>query len=123
MSIHEERKQRTNVLAAIVDVSGYTFSGDCVMPLISFDVKGNEMWGILDTGSTKNWITTRAISILKLVPERWEETKLRTGEGDGKYTKKPVYSICTYARNGEKGKFEAVGLDQEDFSIVERATS
>ena len=123
MSIHEERKQRTNVLAPIADVGGYTFSGDFVMPLISFDVKGNEIWGILDTGSTKNWITTRAISMLKLVPERWEETKLRPAEGDGKYTKKPVYSICTYARNGEKVKFEAVGLDQEDFSIVERATS
>ena len=100
LSIHEERKQRTNVLAPIADVGGYTFSGDCVMPLISFDVKRNEIWRILDTGLTKNWITTRAISMLKLVPERWEETKLRTAERDGKYTKKPVYNICTYARNG-----------------------
>ena len=55
VSIHEERKQRTNVLAPIADVSRYAFSGDCVMPLISFDVKGNMIWGILDTGSTKNW--------------------------------------------------------------------
>ena len=99
VSIHEERKQRTNVLAPIADVSGYTFSGDCVMPLISFDVKGNEIWGMLDTGSMKKWITT---SILKLVPERWEETKLRTAEGDRKYTKKPVHSICTYARMEKK---------------------
>ena len=123
MSIHEERKQRTNALAPIADVSGYTFSGYCVMPLISFDVKGNETWGILDMCSMKNWITTRAISMLKLVPERWEETKLRTAEGDAKYMKKPVYSIYTYVRNGEKVKFEAVGLHQEDFSIVERGTS
>ena len=87
------------------------------MPLISFDVKGNEIWGILDTGSTKNWIATRAISMLKLAPERWEKTKLGTAEAEGKYTKKPVYSICTYARNGEKVEFEAVGLDQEDFHL------
>ena len=123
VSIHEDRKQKNDVSSSTADVSGYTFSGDCVMPLIPFEVKGVEIWGILDTGSTKNWITTRAIRMLRLVPERWEETKLRTAEGDGKYTKKPVYSICTYARNGEKMKFEAVGLDQEDFSIVERATS
>ena len=37
--------------------------------------------------------------------------------------KKPVYNICTYARNGEKVRIEAVGLDQEDLSIVKRATS
>ena len=123
VSIHEERKQKIHVPLPAADISGYTFSGDCVMPLIPFDVKGVEIWGILDTGSTKNWITTRAVRMLKLVPERWEETKLRTAEGDGKYTKKPVYRICTYAKGGEKLAFEAVGLDQEDFSVVERSTS
>ena len=34
VSIHKERKQRNNVLAPIAGVSGDTFPGDCVMPLI-----------------------------------------------------------------------------------------
>ena len=43
--IHEERKQRADVLALIPDIRGCTFSGDCVMPLISFHVKGDEIRG------------------------------------------------------------------------------
>ena len=130
VSISVETKQRTNVLTPTADVCGCTFFGDCVMPLTSFNVKGNEIWKILDSGSTKRLDHNKSNTyMLKLVPERWGGggggggTKLRTAEGDGKYMKKTVYSICTYAGNGEKVKFEAVGLDQEDFSIVERTTS
>ena len=124
VSIHEDRKCKTNPgETETEDVIGYTLSGQCVMPLIPFDIKETEIWGILDTGSTKNYITAKAVDMLKLRPDRWEETTLRTAEGMGRIKKKPVYNVCTYTRSGEKVNFAAVGLDQENFSIVERESS
>ena len=124
VSIHEDRKCKTNSgETETEDVIGYMLSGQCVMPLIPFDIKETEIWGILDTGSTKNYITAKAVDMLKLRPDRWEETTLRTAEGTGRIKKKPVYNVCTYTRSGEKVNFAAVGLDQENFSIVERESS
>ena len=40
------------------------------MPLIPVEVKGQQIWGILDTGATKNYISRKAVELLKLKPLR-----------------------------------------------------
>ena len=46
-SIHEERTVRTDDTARELDVreqvTGYTFTNDCVMPLVPFPVKGYDI--------------------------------------------------------------------------------
>ena len=65
-SLHEERDQypEENQL--------YTPSNDCIMPRIPVEVKGHQLWGILDTGATRNYISRKAVEFLKLKPLRWE---------------------------------------------------
>ena len=96
-SIHEERTVRTDDTARELDVreqvTGNTSTNDCVMPLVPFPVKGYDIWGILDTGSTKNWISLTAVRNLKLTPHRWEMSKFRTAEGSGPLRKKPIYKF------------------------------
>ena len=60
---------------------------------------------------------------LKLTPHRWEMIKLRTAERSGPLRKKPIYKLFTYTHKGEKFEFKAVGIDQEKFSVLERASS
>ena len=60
---------------------------------------------------------------LKPIPDRWEMIKLRTAEGSGPLRKKPIYKLFTYTHQGGKFEFEAVGIDQENFSVLERALS
>ena len=61
------------------------------------------------------------VCILK--PIGWETISLRTVEGQGKSSKRPVYRINTYDLRGRKFEFEVTGLDQSSFSEVERESS
>ena len=58
-----------------------------------------------------------------LKPIRWETISLRTVEGQGKSSKRPVYRISTYDLRGNKFDFEVIGIDQSSFSEVERESS
>ena len=60
---------------------------------------------------------------LKLTPHRWEMIKLRTAEGSGPLRKKSIYKLFTYTHQGKKFEFEAIGIDQENFSVLERGSS
>ena len=117
-SLHEERIQR-----AEASLSVYTQGDDCILPLIPVELKGEQIWGILDTGATKNYISRKAVELLKLRPLRWETTSLRTAEGQGKSAKRAVYEVKTCTSKGENFEFEAVGLDQTNFAKVERTQS
>ena len=77
----------------------------------------------LDTCSTKNYISRQAVEVCSLKPIRWETISLRTVEGQGKSSKRPVYRISTYDLRGNKFEFEVIGLDQSSFSEVERESS
>ena len=81
------------------------------------------MWGFLDTCSTKNYISRQAVEVCSLKHIRWETTSLRTVEGQGKSSKRPVYRISKYGLRGNKFEFEVIGLDQSSFSEVERESS
>ena len=126
-SIDDERTVRTDDTARELDVrehvTGYTSTNDCVMSLVPFPVKGYDIWGILDTRSTKNWISLTAVRNLKLTLHRWEMIKHRTAEGSCPLRKKTIYKLFTYTHQGGKFEFEAVGTDQENFSVLERASS
>ena len=125
-SIHEESTIITDDTARTTcqrTVSGYTSTNYCVMPLVPFPVKGYDIWGILDTGSTKNWISLTAVRKLKLTHHGWEMIRLRIAEGPGPLRKKSIYKLFTYTYQGEQFESEAVGIDQENFSVFERASS
>ena len=117
-SLHEERSRNDGGSLTVL-----TPSEECILPLIPFEVKGEEVWGVLDTGSSKNYICRKAIERCKLSPIRWETTRLRTAEGIGRATKRPVYTLITYTQKGKRFEFEAMGLDQSNFSKIERVTS
>ena len=117
-SLHEERSRNYGGSLTVP-----TPSEECILPLIPFEVKGEEVWGVLDTGSSKKYICRKAIERCKLSPIRWETTRLRTAEGIGRATKRPVYTLSTYTQKGKWFEFEAVGLDQSNFSETERVTS
>ena len=75
-SLYEERDQKPEE-----SLISYNPSSDCIMPLIPAEVKGQQIWGILDTGATKNYISRKAVGLLKLKPLRWETNSLRTAAG------------------------------------------
>ena len=74
-SLHEERDQKPE------EKQLYSPSNDCIMPLIPVEVKGQQIWGILDTGPTKNYISRKAVEHLKLKPLRWKINSLRAAAG------------------------------------------
>ena len=93
------------------------------MPLIKVEVKGRQIWGILDTGSTKNYINRKVVEHLKLKPLRWGINSLRTVAGQTTAKKRAVYELRTYTVKGEEYRFEVVSLDQGNFSKVSRTPS
>ena len=117
-SLHEERSRNEEG-----SLTAFTQSEECNLPLLPFEVKGEEIWGVLDTGSSRNNICRKAIEECNLNPVGWETTKLRTAEGTGRATKKPVYTLSTYSQKAERLEFEAVRLDQSNLSETERASS
>ena len=64
-SLHEEKAQKSEE-----SLISYTPSNDCIILLIPVEVKGQKIWGILDTGDTKNYISKRitSVKLLKLKP-------------------------------------------------------
>ena len=116
-SLHEEKDQKPE------ENQLYTPSNDCIMPLIPVEVKGQQIWGILDTGATKNYISRKAVEFLKLKPLRWEVNSLRTAAGPTTAKKRAVYELRTYTVKGEEYRFEVVCLDQGNFSKVSRTPS
>ena len=48
---------------------------------------------------------------------------LRIVEGQGKTSKRPVYSFSTSDYRGHRFEFDVIGLDQSSFSVVERESS
>ena len=78
-SLHEERSNNDGG-----SVTAFTPSEECILPLLPFEIRGEEVWGVLDTGSSKNYICRKAIERCNLKPIRWETTRLRTAEGIGK---------------------------------------
>ena len=90
------------------------------MPLVPVEVKGQQKWGIVDTGATKNYINMKAVEHLKLKPLRWEITSLRTAAGPTTAKKRAVYELRTYIVMGEEYRFEVVCLDQVNFFKVSR---
>ena len=101
---------------------GYTPSGECVLPLIPAEVNRETIWRFVET-STENYISRQAMEACSLKPIRWETINLRTVEGQGKSSKRPIYRISTYDFRGHKSEFEVIGLDQSSFSEVERESS
>ena len=89
----------------------FTPSGECALPLIPVEIKGDTIWGFLYTCSTRNYISRQAVEQCSLKPVRWETVSLRTVEGQGKTSKRPDYSIGTYDLRGHKLEFEVIGLD------------
>ena len=114
---------KNRVQRAEASLSVCTQSDDCILPLIPVELKGEQIWGILDTGATKNYISRKAVELLKLRPLRWETTRLRTVEGQGKSAKRAVYEVKTCTTKGESFEFEAVELDQTNFAKVGRTQS
>ena len=117
-SLHEERSINDRG-----SVTAFTPSEECILPLLPFEGRGEEVWGVLDTGSSKNYVCRKAIERCNLKPIQWETTRLRTAEGIGKASKRPVYALSTYNQKGERFEFEAMGLDQCNFAETERAPS
>ena len=117
-SLHEDRSRNEEGSLTV-----FTPSEECNLKLLPSEVKGEEIWGVPDTASSTNYICRKATEECKLNPIRWETTKLRTAEGIGRATKRPVYTLSTYTQEGERFEFEAVGLDQSNFSETERASS
>ena len=52
-SLHEERGEKESVNTSLN--CGYTPSGECALPSIPVEVKGETIWGFLDTCSTNNY--------------------------------------------------------------------
>ena len=50
-SLHEERGEKESENTSLN--CGYTPSGECALPLILVEIKGETIWGFLDTCSTK----------------------------------------------------------------------
>ena len=88
---------------------GYTPSGECALPLIPVEIKGETIWGFLDTCSTKNYNSRQAVERCSLKPVRWGTVSLRIVEGQGKTSTRPVYRISTYDLRGHKFEFEVIG--------------
>ena len=113
-SLHEERDQKPE------ENHLYTPSNDCIVPLVPVEVKGQQIWGILDTGASKNYISMKAVEHLKLKPLRWEINSLRTAAAPTTAKKRAVYELRTYIVKGEEYRFEVECLDQGNFFKVSR---
>ena len=98
-------------------------SNDCIMALIQVEVKGQLIWGIVDTRSIKNCISRKDVEHLKLKPVRWEINSLRTAAGQTTAKKRTVYELQTYIVKGKEYRFEVVCLDQGNFSKVSKTPS
>ena len=80
-------------------------------PIIPVVSNGETLWGFLDSGSGKNFISTDAIKMLKLRPVRYETRNILTVNGTKKQSL-PVYKVTLNSVNKkESEEIEVTGVN------------
>ena len=81
---------------------------------------GKTLWGFLDSGSGRNFISTDAIKMLKLRPIRNETRNIMTVKGTRKQSL-PVYKVnLSSVNNKEFEEIEVTGANLKDFTTITR---
>ena len=89
-------------------------------PIIPVVSNGETLWGFLDSGSGRNFISTDAIKMLKLRPVRYETRNILTVNGTKKQSL-PVYKVTLNSVNKkESEEIEVTGVNLKDFTTITR---
>ena len=87
-------------------------------PIIPVVSQGKTLWGFLDSGSGRNFISTDAIKMLKLRPIRYETRSILTVNGTRKQSM-PVYKVTLNSVNKKEAEeIEVTGANLKDFTTI-----
>ena len=103
------------------ELTRFSPSVDTTLPPITPVVSnGKTLWGLLDNGSGRNFISTDAIKMLKLRPIRYETRNILTVNGTRKQSL-PVYKVnLSSVNNKEIEEIEVTGANLKDFTTITR---
>ena len=88
--------------------------------IVPVNIKGHTLWGFLDTGCGRNFISRDAVRKLKLEPAHHETRKVLTINGY-KTTHMPIYQTSIDSIDGKvREKVQLTGSNLPDFTTVRR---
>ena len=89
-------------------------------PIVPINVRGTILWAYLDSGSSRNFISSEAIRELKLTPIRHETRQIVTLSGTTKQSL-PIFEVTMTSLDGKTSeKIELTGSKLSDFTTVHR---
>ena len=102
--------------------TGYTspVEGQTLPPMIPVNIKGTTLWAYLDSGSSRNFISSDAARKLKLTPVRHETRQIVTLSGTTKQSL-PIFEVTMTSLDGKtRERVELTGSKMSDFTTVRR---
>ncbi|XP_028405760.1 uncharacterized protein LOC114528332 [Dendronephthya gigantea] len=102
--------------------TGYTspVEGQTLPPMIPVNIKGGTLWAYLDSGSSRNFISSETVRKLKLTPVRHETRQIVTLSGTTKQAF-PIFEVTITSLDGKANeKIELTGSNMPDFTTVKR---
>ena len=88
--------------------------------MITINVRGIILWAYLDSGSSRNFISSEALRMLKLTPIRYETRQIVTLSGTTKQSL-PIFEVTMTSLDGKTSeKIELTGGKLSDFTTVHR---
>ena len=88
--------------------------------MIPINVRGTILWAYLDSGSSRNFISSEAIRKLRLTPIRQETRQIVTLSGTTKQSL-PIFEVTMTSLDGKTSeKIELTGSKLSDFTTVHR---
>ena len=102
--------------------TGYTspVEGQTLPPMIPISIKDTTLWAYLDSGSSRNFISSEAVRKLKLTPVRHETREIVTLSGTTKQSM-PVFEVAYTSLDGKAIEtVELTGSKMPDFTTVRR---
>ena len=86
--------------------------------MIPINLRGTILWAYLDSGSSRNFISSEALRMLKLTPIRHEMRQIVTLSGTTK-TSLPIFEVTMTSLDGKTSeKIELTGSKLSDFTTV-----
>jgi hypothetical protein len=102
--------------------TGYTspVEGQTLPPMIPINIKGRTLWAYLDSGSSRNFISSEAVRELKLTPVRHETREIVTLSGTTKQSM-PIFEVTIASLDGQANEtIELTGSKMPDFTTIRR---
>jgi hypothetical protein len=88
--------------------------------MIPVNIKGTTLWAYLDSGSSRNFISSDAVRKLKLTPIRHETRQIVTLSGTTKQSL-PIFEVTMTSLEGKtRERVELTGSKMSDFTTVLR---